>query len=168
MLENGHSNLQTNLWVHITSDIFKISNSKITGSHQPPPPYLPTLKAYPTPGVGGRFGIFSLKWRERMNLKVPRTIFPLALRFWATGRKPLGGWYNPLGLMRLRIGSQWRRRNNGALDVSRPTKNINLAALFCRRWRRVRSKSLARSGKALPYSILENTRACTANLEVSL
>ena len=35
------------------------------------PPDLPTLKAYPTPGVGGRFGIFSLKWRERMNLKVP-------------------------------------------------------------------------------------------------
>ena len=25
------------------------------------PPNLPTLKAYPTPGVGGRFGIFSLK-----------------------------------------------------------------------------------------------------------
>ena len=64
MLENGDSNLQTNLWVHITSNIFKISNSKITGSHQPPPD-LPTLKAYPTPGVGGRFGIFSLKWRER-------------------------------------------------------------------------------------------------------
>ena len=26
-----------------------------------PPPDLPTLKAYPTPGVGGGFGIFSLK-----------------------------------------------------------------------------------------------------------
>ena len=26
-----------------------------------PPPDLPTLKAYPTPGVGGRFEIFSLK-----------------------------------------------------------------------------------------------------------
>ena len=25
------------------------------------PPDLSTLKAYPTPGVGGRFGIFSLK-----------------------------------------------------------------------------------------------------------
>ena len=25
------------------------------------PPDLPTLKAYPTPGVGGRFGICSLK-----------------------------------------------------------------------------------------------------------
>ena len=31
------------------------------GSHQPPPPDLPTLKAYPTPGVGGRFEFFSLK-----------------------------------------------------------------------------------------------------------
>ena len=93
-LENGHSNLQTNLWVHITSNIFEISNSKITGSHQPNPD-LPTLKAYPTPGVGGRFGIFSLKWRERMNLKVPGAIYPLAVRFWAPGRKPLGGLVQP-------------------------------------------------------------------------
>ena len=58
MLQNGHSYLQTNLLVHITSNIFKISNSKITGSHQPPPPDLQTLKAYPTPGVGGRFEFF--------------------------------------------------------------------------------------------------------------
>ena len=94
MLENGHSNLQTNLWVHITSNIFKISNSKIAGSHQPPPD-LPTLKAYLTPGVGGRFGIFSLKWRERMNLMVPGAILPLGLRFWAPGRKPLGGLVQP-------------------------------------------------------------------------
>ena len=90
MLENGHSNLQTNLWVHITSNIFKISNSKITGSHQPPPD-LPTLKAYPTPGVGGRFEIFSLKWRERMNLKVPWAILPLGCAILSTRAKTVRG-----------------------------------------------------------------------------
>ena len=86
LLENGHSNLQTDLWVHITSNIFKISNSKITGSHQPPP-HLPTLKAYPTPGVGGRFGIFLLKWRERMNLKVPGAILHLGCAILSTRAK---------------------------------------------------------------------------------
>ena len=91
MLENGHSNLQTNLWVHIISNIFKISNSKFTGSHQPPPPHLPTLKAYPTPGVGGRFGIFSLKWRERMNLKVPGAILPLGCAILSTRAKTVRG-----------------------------------------------------------------------------
>ena len=90
-VRNGHSNLQTNLWVHITSQIFKISNLKITGSHQPPPPDLPTLKAYPTPGVGGRFGIFSLKWRERMNLKVPGAILPLGCAILSTRAKTVRG-----------------------------------------------------------------------------
>ena len=89
MLENAHSNLQTNFWVHITSNIFKISNSKITGSHQPP--LLPTLKAYPTPAVGGRFGIFSLKWRERMNLKVPGAILPLGCAILSTRAKTVRG-----------------------------------------------------------------------------
>ena len=90
MLENGNSNLQTNFWVHITLNIFKISNSKITGSHQPPPD-LPTLKAYPTPGVGGRFGIFSLKWRERMILKVPGAILPLGCAMLSTRAKIVRG-----------------------------------------------------------------------------
>ena len=90
MLENGHSNLQTNLWVHITSNIFKISSSKITGSHQPPP-QLPTLKAYPTPGVGGRFGNCSLKWRERMNLKVPGAFLPLGCAILSTRAKTVRG-----------------------------------------------------------------------------
>ena len=93
MLENGHSNLQTNLWVHITSNIFKISNSKITGSHQPPD--LPTLKAYPPPGVGGRFGIFSLKWRERMNLKVPGTTLPLGCAIFSTRARTVRGLVQP-------------------------------------------------------------------------
>ena len=75
--------------MHITSNIFKISNSKITGSHQPP--HLPTLKAYPTPGVGGRFGIFSLKWRERMNLKVPGAILPLDCAILSTRAKTVRG-----------------------------------------------------------------------------
>ena len=50
----------------------------------PTPPDLPTLKAYPTPGVGGRFEIFSLKWRERMNLKVPGAILPLGCAILST------------------------------------------------------------------------------------
>ena len=60
MLENGHSNLQTKFGVHITSNIFKIIQFKIHGI-APTPPDLPTLKAYPTPGVGGRFKFFSIK-----------------------------------------------------------------------------------------------------------
>ena len=44
------------------------------------PPDLPTLKAYPTPAEGGRFEIFSLKWGEKMNLKVPGAILSLWLR----------------------------------------------------------------------------------------
>ena len=102
MLENGHSNLQTNLWAHITSNIFKISNSKITGWHQPPPD-LPTLKAYPTPGVGGRFGIFSLKWRERMNLKVPGATLPLGCAILSTRARIVGGvGTTPLGELGLK------------------------------------------------------------------
>ena len=60
------------------------------------PPDFPTLKAYPTPSVGGRFGIFSLKWRERMNLKVPGATLPLGCAILSTrARIVRGGWYNP-------------------------------------------------------------------------
>ena len=38
MLENDDSNLQTKVGVHITSNIFKKSNFKITGLHQLPHP----------------------------------------------------------------------------------------------------------------------------------
>ena len=104
MLENGHSNLQTNLWVYITSNIFKIYNSKITGSHNPPP-HLPTLKAYPTPSVGDRFGIFSLKWRERMNLKVPGATLPLGCAILSTRARTVRGVVQPpLGELGLRFG----------------------------------------------------------------
>ena len=51
------------------------------------PPDLPTLKAYPTPGVGGRFGMFSLKSRERVNLKVPGAILPLGCAILSTRAK---------------------------------------------------------------------------------
>ena len=62
----------------------------------PTPPDLPTLKAYPTPGVGGRFEFFSLKWRERMNLKVPGAILPLGCAILSTRAITVrGGWYNP-------------------------------------------------------------------------
>ena len=89
MLENDHSNLQTKFGVHITSNIFKIIQFKNHGIE--PPPHLPTLKAYPTPGVGGRFGIFSLKWRERMNLKVPGAILPLGCAILSTRAKTVRG-----------------------------------------------------------------------------
>ena len=102
MLENDHSNLQTNLWVHITSNIFKIIQFKNHGI-APTPPNLPTLKAYPTPSVGGRFGIFSLKWRERMNLKVPGAILPLGCAILSTRAKTVGGVVaTPLGELGLR------------------------------------------------------------------
>ena len=61
MLENGDSNLQIKFGVrvHITSNIFKLIQFK---NHEiAPTPHLPTLKAYPTPGVVGRFEILSLK-----------------------------------------------------------------------------------------------------------
>ena len=60
MLENGHSNLQAKFEVHITSNIFKKIKFKNHGI-APTPLDLPTLKAYPTPGVGGRFGRFWVK-----------------------------------------------------------------------------------------------------------
>ena len=71
----------------------------------PTPPDLPTLKAYPTPGVGGRFEIFSLKWRERMNLKVPGAILPLGCAILSTRAITVrGGWYNtPLGELGLNM-----------------------------------------------------------------
>ena len=104
MLENGHSNLQTNLWENITSNIFKISNSKNHGIAPTPPPHLPTLKAYPTSGVGGRFGIFSLKWMERMNLKVPGTILPLGCAILSSRAKTVRGLVqNPLRRTRVNI-----------------------------------------------------------------
>ena len=57
----------------------------------PTPPYLPTLKAYPTPGVGGRFEIFLLKWRERMNLKVPGATLPLGCAILSTRARTVRG-----------------------------------------------------------------------------
>ena len=77
MSENGH----------ITSNISKIIQFKNHGIAPTSPPDLPTLKAYPTPGVGGRFEMFSLKWRERMNLKVPGGILPLGWAILSTGAK---------------------------------------------------------------------------------
>ena len=104
MLENGHYNLQTNLWLHITSNIFKISNSKITGSHQPPLTSQLWKLTLP-PGVGGRFGIFSLKWRERMNLKVPGAIWPLGCAILSTRAKTVRGYQPPLRRTRVKQSS---------------------------------------------------------------
>ena len=71
----------------------------------PTPPDLPTLKAYPTPGVGGRFEFFSLKWRERMNLKVPGAILPLGCAILSTRAitvRGVGTTPPPLGELGLR------------------------------------------------------------------
>ena len=73
------------------------------------PPDLPTLKAYPTPGVGGRFGIFSLKWRERMNLKVPQAILPLGCAILSTRARTVRGVTTPL--RRTRVKSYLTNRN---------------------------------------------------------
>ena len=56
MLENDDSNLQTKFGVHH----FKyFQNNQILKSRDRiEPPHLPTLKAYPTPGKGGRFDFF--------------------------------------------------------------------------------------------------------------
>ena len=57
ILENGGSNSQTKFGVHITSNILKITtfeNHWIT----PTLPDLPTSKAYPAPGGGGRLNFF--------------------------------------------------------------------------------------------------------------
>ena len=62
MLENDDSKMQTKFWVHITSNIFKKKKKRnfksrdYTSSHE-----IPTLKAYPTPGGGGRLDFFPLK-----------------------------------------------------------------------------------------------------------
>ena len=104
---------------------FKLANKLLSAYHfkyfqniqfrnhgiAPTPPYLPTLKAYPTPGVGGRFEIFSLKWRERMNLKVPRAILPLGCAILSTRAITVrGGWYNPplgeLGLIDFQLNTE--------------------------------------------------------------
>ena len=68
------------------------------------PPDLPTLKAYPTPGVGGRFGFFSLKWRERMNLKVSGAILPLGCAILSTRAKTVRGLVQP-PLRRIRVNN---------------------------------------------------------------
>ena len=101
--------------MHITSNIFKISNSKITGSHQHPWP--PNFESLPYPGVGGRFGIFSLKWRERMNLKVPGAILPLGCAILSTRAKTVRGLVQP-PLRRTRVKVRtWKCRFSAAHHI---------------------------------------------------
>ena len=76
----------------------------------PAPPDLPTLKAYPTPSVGSRFEIFSLKWRERMNLKVPGAILPLGCAILSTRAITVRGvGTTPLRRTRVNIKTVWYR-----------------------------------------------------------
>ena len=62
------------------------------------PPYLPTLKAYPTPGEGDRFIFFFAKMRGKGELKgAPEQFYPSDVCFWAPERKLFwGGCCNPL------------------------------------------------------------------------
>ena len=100
MLENGHSNLQTKFGVHITSNIFKKSNLKITGSRD-----LPTLKAYPTRGVGGRFDFLSAKMKGKDEVEGTRSNFtPWLCDFEHQGENCLGGCCNPR-LRRTRVNA---------------------------------------------------------------
>ena len=74
----------------ISLQIFsKLPNFKIMGLHQPPPPS-PNFESLPYPRCRWyRFEMFSLKWREMMNLKIPGANFPLWCAFWAPDRKLL-------------------------------------------------------------------------------
>ena len=54
MLENDSYNLQIKFWLHISSNISKSTKLENHGIATLPHD-LPTLKAYPSPGVGGRF-----------------------------------------------------------------------------------------------------------------
>ena len=80
----------------ISLQIFsKYSNLKITGSHQPPPD-LPTLKAYPTPGVGGRLEKCFAKMKGKDELEGTRSNFTPWLRdFEHQGKNCLRGCCNP-------------------------------------------------------------------------
>ena len=97
MLENGHSNLQTKFAVHITSNIFKIIQFKIKGSHQPPSP--PNFESLPYPVVRGRFDFFFAKMKGKDELEGTRSNFtPWKCDFEHQCENSLGGCCNlPFG-----------------------------------------------------------------------
>ena len=100
----------------------------------PTPPDLPTLKAYPTPSVGGRFGIFWLKWRERMNLKVPGAILPHGCAILRTRAKTVRGLVQP-PLRRTRVNDKlfpvlFYERNKGEGVHSNPIKFLWNKCIF--------------------------------------
>ena len=96
------------------------------------PPDLPTLKAYPTPGGGGRLKFFSQKWGEKMNLKVYGAIlpfYPLAAGFEHRGENCKGVVATPF----------WRTRINGATQLkvlfAHPRHEHDFAYwIWCRIW----------------------------------
>ena len=101
--KNAHSNLQTKFRVHITSNIFKKIQFKNHGI-APTPPDLPTLKAYPTPGVCGRFKIWQIiKMKGKDELKGIRSKLTLSLRdFEYQGENCLGVVAAPLRRTRVK------------------------------------------------------------------
>ena len=86
MLESDHSNLQTNFWVHITSNIFRIIQFWNHGIAQPPWP--PNFESLPYPR--GRWWVrhFFAKMRGKDELKGPRSNLP---PFLSTGAKTVWG-----------------------------------------------------------------------------
>ena len=85
----------------ISLQIFsKKSNSKITGSRD-----FPTLKAYPTRGVGGRFDFFFAKMKGKDEVEGTRSNFtPWLCDFEHQGENCLGSCCNPR-LRRTRVNA---------------------------------------------------------------
>ena len=101
MLENGDSNLQAKFRAHITLDIFKIIQVKITGLHQPPPP---NFESCPTPGGGVGSSFFFAKMKERDKRKGTQSNFTIWLRLFVhRGENCGGGVATPGPLRRTRV-----------------------------------------------------------------
>ena len=93
----------------------------------PPPTHLPIWKAYPTPGVGGRFEIFFTKKKRKDELKYTRSnLTPFAVHFWAPGRKLFRGLLHPLRGTRLKT-----IQNNGKTNLCRSTRIQIMIRLGC-------------------------------------
>ena len=80
------------------------------GLHQPPD--LPTLKAYPTSGVGGRFDFFFAKMKRKDKVKDTQSNFLICYAFLSTRAKTVWGRgllqppFGELGLMNVSLISK--------------------------------------------------------------
>ena len=69
-------------------------------------PWHPNFESLPYPREGGRFEFFSLKWGERVNLKVPGAILPLNCACLSTKAKTVGELLQPHPLRRTRVNTK--------------------------------------------------------------